>query len=329
MIKIILIVFFNVILMVQIGYAEVPNFKRYVIFGDSLTDVGNYTTSSNNCIYFNAPITNHRQNLDDQHTNTTWANAGRLKNILASNDGGNNYAVAGYTTAQILTAVNSYKLNNRIDADTLYIIWAGTNDVLYAISNKWPDGTVKKTLFDGINNIILSLTTLYNSGARHFLIIGLMDLSQTPMAKYPNQDQSILLGLFPNKKDKLRLQRACSEWNNILFSTRSGANKNLLEIFKNTHPRSHIYIWDPTLLLRDMAKNPINYGFPAYLVFNTKDSKTQDIHYLSSQVTYCGNIAKNADRNPNHYLFYNFIHPTPYAYSIIEYNLMKNATEFI
>jgi phospholipase/lecithinase/hemolysin len=39
------------------AHATPFSFKNHVIFGDSLTDVGNYTTSSNNCIYFNAPIT--------------------------------------------------------------------------------------------------------------------------------------------------------------------------------------------------------------------------------------------------------------------------------
>ena len=32
------------------GHATPLSFKHHVIFGDSLTDVGNYTTSSNNCI---------------------------------------------------------------------------------------------------------------------------------------------------------------------------------------------------------------------------------------------------------------------------------------
>ena len=63
-------------LLAQTAQAKLPAFKHYVIFGDSLTDVGNYTTSSNNCIYFNAPITNHTKDFGGPYVNTTWANAG-------------------------------------------------------------------------------------------------------------------------------------------------------------------------------------------------------------------------------------------------------------
>lgn len=308
------------------GHAAPLSFKNYVIFGDSLTDVGNYTTSSNNCIYFNAPITNHI-NAESQYTNTTWANAGQLKNTLASNDGGNNYAVAGYTTAQILTSVKGYKTNHQADPNTLYIVWAGTNDVLSAIGIHWSDEEVKQALIDGTNNVILSLSNLYDMGARNFLVIGLMDLSQTPMASYPHTDQSILLGIFPNKEDKLRLQQACLEWNHRLFFNALKPDQNLLKLFKNKHSDSHIYVWNPTRLLADMIKNPTRYGYPEQLVFNTKNSKIQDMHYPTAQITYCGNTAKNADRNPEHYMFYNFIHPTPSVYNIMEQDMMNNAAE--
>ena len=115
-------------LLAPTAQAKLPTFKNYVIFGDSLTDVGNYTTSSSNCIYFNAPITNHTKKIKGQYTNTTWANVGSLKNTFASNNGGSNYAVAGYTSAQILTSVKNYQINHRADSDALYIIWAGTNE---------------------------------------------------------------------------------------------------------------------------------------------------------------------------------------------------------
>ena len=76
-----------------------------------------------------------------------------------------------------------------------------------------------------------------------------------------------------------------------------------------------------------MIKNPTHYGYPEQLVFNTKNSKIQDMHYPAAQITYCGNTAKNADRNPDHYMFYNFIHPTPSAYNIMEQDMMSNTAE--
>ena len=301
------------------GYAKVPAFKNYVIFGDSLSDVGNYTTNSNNCIYFNAPITNPVENGKTKQKNSTWANAGRLKNIMASNEGGDNYAVAGYTTAQILTSVKNYKIHHQANPDTLYIIWAGTNDVLHALGNHWSDVDVKQALIDGTDNITTSITNLYEVGARNFLVIGLMDLSQTPMFSYPHPDPSLLLGVFP-KEDKLKLQQVCVDWNNHFLP-------NALKLFKKSHTDSHIYTWNPTMLLADMSENPSDYGYPPRLLFNTPHTKIQDRRYLTAQITYCGNTAKNADRNPSHYLFYNFIHPTPSAYQLMEQDMMKTAAE--
>ena len=329
MLKKLLMICLTVCLSAQTAQAKPPAFKHYVIFGDSLTDVGNYTTSSNNCIYFNAPITNHIKDFGGHYVNTTWANAGELKNVLASNEGGNNYAVAGYTTAQILTSVKSYSLNKQhLDPNTLYIIWAGTNDVLYAIGNHWADEAVKQSLIDGTNNVILALTHLYNYGARNFLVIGLMDLSQTPMSTYQNTDQALLLGIFSKKADKLRLQQACFKWNDILFLENSNYHTSSIKRFKNKHPDSHLYTWNPMPLLADMVKNPTDYGYPDQLMFNTVNSKTEDTAYPITQITYCGNTANNADHNPEHYIFYNFIHPTPSAYNIIEQAMMSNAGEF-
>jgi len=324
-VKKILICFFNFFLFIQPVQSSLPHFSHYVIFGDSLTDVGNYTTTSKNCVYFNAPITNHNDDKS-KYTNSTWANAGEFKSILASNDGGTNYAVAGYTTAQILTSVKNYKTFHHAKPDTLYIIWAGTNDVLSTISGHWSDETVQQALIDGTNNIILSMNNLYDIGARNFLIIGLMDLSQTPMSTYPQADPENILGVFANTENKSRLHNMCHEWNKIFFHQSPSTQKKLTP-FKNQHQDAHIYIWNPTPLLTSMMNNPAAFGYPNHLKFNLHHSNTKDRHYHNYQITYCGNTANDADRNPDHYLFYNFIHPTPSAYHIIQQELVKNSTE--
>ncbi len=324
--KKILIATFSLLLSTQPAQSMLPLFNHYVIFGDSLTDVGNYSTTSNNCVYFNAPITNHPDS-GSQYTNSTWANAGDFKNILASNDGGNNYAVAGYSSAQILTSVKNYKTFHHAEPDTLYIIWAGTNDVLSAISAQWSDEAVNQAVVDGTNNVMLSVTHLYDIGARNFLIIGLMDLSQTPISTYPHMDQTNILGVFENTESKSRLQNMCLEWNKMLFD-KSATTPKQLKLFKNQHAESHIYIWNPMPLLADMVNNPATYGYPKRLEFNTPHSGMSDMPYATSQITYCGNTANHADQNPDHYIFYNFIHPTPSAYNIMQQGLKKNATEF-
>ena len=307
--KIVLILCFSM-LIVHNALALLPKFSKTVIFGDSLTDVGNYSTTSNNCIYFNAPITNHTEN-----GNTTWANAGSLSGILASNEGGSNYAVAGYTSAQILTSIKSYANTTAVDSEALYIIWAGTNDVLSATGQ--PDDTVAQALIDGTSNVILGMETLYKKGARNFLIIELMDLSKTPMATYPHETKTLLLGLFPKKEDAAKLQNICLKWN--------ASYKQPLGLFIKKHPDSHVYLWNPIPILEKIMKNPQKYGYPNLLVFNVKDSMIPDATHAPSQVTYCGNTATKADLNSSHYIFYNFIHPTPYTYKLMEQDMVKNA----
>jgi len=308
----------------QIAQAKLPEFNHYSIFGDSLTDVGNYSTSSNNCVYFNAPITNHAKGNGGEFFDTTWANVGELKNILASNNGGSNYAVAGYTSAQILTAIKSYTSNHKANADTLYIIWSGTNDVLYAAGNQWSHDMVKQAIADGINNTTSGLDALYSSGARNFLIIGLLDLSKTPLASYPHNNSDLLLGLYPTKNDKSRLQNISTNWNSILFSK----NHGLLYDFKKSHLDAHVYVWDPNPLLNDIIKNPTSYGYPKQQVFNATSNSAPDANYPVSQITYCGNTARNFDKNPDHYMFFNFIHPTSYTYHFIEQHLVKDSIEY-
>ena len=40
--------------------------------------------------------------------------------------------------------------------------------------------------------------------------------------------------------------------------------------------------------------------------------------YPTAPITYCGNTAEYADQNPDHSMFYNFIHPIPAVYNKME-----------
>jgi hypothetical protein len=199
--------------------------------------------------------------------------------VLSSNNGGNNYAVAGYSSAQILTSVKYYTNTHKSDLNTLFIIWSG-------------------------------------------MIIGLFDLSQTPLATFPHNNKPLLLGLYPTTNDKMALHNMCTDWNTMLFVD---SKKRFLKKFKESHNDADIYIWNPNSLLKNIIEHPDKYSLPKRLIFNTVDSHINDANYLASQITYCGNTAHHADKNSRHYMFYNFIHPTSYIYHIIEQHMMYDA----
>lgn len=100
-----------------------------------------------------------------------------------SYDSGNNYAVAGATTYDLASQVSFYQADgNTADADALYILWMGANDILGGGSGK----TAAENVIGTINN----LTSL---GAQNFLVANMPDLGLVPGAT------STTSGLFTNE----------------------------------------------------------------------------------------------------------------------------------
>ena len=64
----------------------------------------------------------------------------------------------------------------RANQDALYVIWGGANDFLIPPPNGIPPAT-------SAANISNAITTLYDLGARHFLVLNLPDLGTTPLAQ--------------------------------------------------------------------------------------------------------------------------------------------------
>ena len=90
--------------------------------------------------------------------------------VGASYDAGSNYAVAGATTADLVSQVSSYQADTTTaDPNALYVVWAGGNDIF---------GGVSAT--DAANNLINTISTLSSFGAENFLVPNLPDLGLVP-----------------------------------------------------------------------------------------------------------------------------------------------------
>lgn len=175
-----------------------PPFSRIIVFGDSLSDTGNFYRLTGGLLP-PAPY-----------------DAGRFSNgplwieYLADDLGmqvlaGDNYAVAGATTShvnsndgvlgltypglqdEIAAFLGSHRTSGA-DPDALYVVWAGANDFFVTLQT---GGSPASLISDGVNNTIQALQALWQAGARHLLIVNVPDLGLTPFGLSSGQSGPI------------------------------------------------------------------------------------------------------------------------------------------
>jgi phospholipase/lecithinase/hemolysin len=142
-------------------------FTGIVAFGDSLSDTGNLCPS---------PFCPSAPNEPGRFSNgPIWLDdlaAGTGLSSQAAAAGGTNFATGGATTVDVLnTQVPTFSasVGGAADPNALYVIWAGGNDGLGALS---PVAAAQ--------NVGLAIQNLAAIGAQSFLISNLPDLSLTP-----------------------------------------------------------------------------------------------------------------------------------------------------
>ncbi|MCD6047446.1 MAG: autotransporter protein [Gammaproteobacteria bacterium] len=190
--------------------AHAASYDDFVFFGDSLSDIGNLSTSQS--IHCDT-------NLSADKTCNTWAfdiyRDMLGKTLTPSAKGGNDYAVIGATAApfspvpptriDLNAQVNNYLTHHQADPDALYVILIGGNDILYvakpALSNienilKTKSGAAAAQaiysylLSEGpkynsvanavITNIVTAVNALSKKGAQHILVFTLPDVGRMP-----------------------------------------------------------------------------------------------------------------------------------------------------
>ena len=158
-------------------------FSQMFAFGDSLTDSGNLfaVTGLPRKPYFKGRISN----------GIVWieylAKELRLKKSLT------NYAFAGATTGRenvndvpglfefpgLLDQIDTFESSlagQPADADALYVLWAGSNDVVEF-------GPAQQTVDEGVANTIEAIQRLHALGARHILVVNVADVGLTPFGQ--------------------------------------------------------------------------------------------------------------------------------------------------
>lgn len=174
---------------VQTPGAEATPFSRIVVFGDSLSDMGNLYEQSGGPLGGTPP---------PPYAGGRFSNGPLWIEYLAASLGmevarEDNYAVGGATTGTLNVnnglAGKSYAgLQQQIaehladlpeagaDPEALYVIWAGGNDF-------FAGGEPSSVIPNGVANTVQAIYALGNAGAKTFLVGNLPDLGLTPLAQ--------------------------------------------------------------------------------------------------------------------------------------------------
>jgi len=260
-----------------------------VIFGDSLSDEGNFYLASGGALppaplYFNGRFSN----------GPVWterlASAMNEPNPLPSLIGGTNYAFNGarasgvspYLTPDLVTQVDTYLLANggKADPKDLFVIWAGANDIFY--------GSASGEIYfipEAVQAISGAIRDLYDAGARNIVVLDLPLLGQTPF-----------FNTVPAASSALNAATTA-------FNSQLGAQ---LQSLRRDLRRVCIADVKVSQLFQAVTRAPKLFGLR-----NVADSAT-----LFDPVTGLG-YAPAPKADPSRYLFWDSIHPTAQGHKII------------
>jgi phospholipase/lecithinase/hemolysin len=249
--------------------AQVRDYTNIVVFGDSLSDTGNvaHLTEDKYGIRIPGPLADYTDGRFTDGFDTVpaaqnyfgvWieqfaASLPSHPEIKDSLDGGTNYAY-GFASTGSGTSLLQFGPSNslsvqvenigqqitdylathpRIDGHTLFVVWGGAIDVLYATS--------PKDVVDGAVHQILNIQRLIDAGATQFLVANVPPLGLVPR--------------FNGSPAAVLPETAAS----LLFNSYLGTG---IAVLKNFYPRRHLAIHqlDTFRLLSSIVAAPSAYS---------------------------------------------------------------------
>lgn len=155
-------------------------YSSLIVFGDSLSDAG-WMTDADGSVRFTNRVGPTYQAGEAYGPVAPMLLGAQLglgsEGLAAANDGGNNWAVGGYRTDQVLDTVNNEYLPTtglQADPNALYYITGGGNDFLqFRI-------TSTATAQAAAGRLVDSVEALQQAGARYIMVWLLPDVGQTP-----------------------------------------------------------------------------------------------------------------------------------------------------
>ncbi|OQW88851.1 MAG: hypothetical protein BWK72_07900 [Rhodoferax ferrireducens] len=291
------------------AHAGLQSMSSLYVFGDSLSDGGNYAGPGGIGAFPPYPYAGARYSNGQTAVENLWRAFNPLDNsFMPSNYGGTNYALGGATTGT--TNFNSVNpsvpttlqpwfdgqggVSNQVaqfasgcsgcitdPATSLFVIWAFANDVFYnaalASVNPTLALSVPTLIGNGVTNIANAITTLAAEGAQHFLIPNLPDLGITPAF------------LGTGQADDL----------STLTAAYNGALASALNALGQAMSSIEIIQFDVFGLVNDAVANPAQYGFTN----------------VTEQCVV--NLTNGRCSNPDNWLFWDGVHPTAAGHALL------------
>lgn len=280
----------------------VPNITQVIVFGDSLSDNGNYlkaSKSSDNPMplppYYEGRASNGHV-WTEYFAKFIGARLDDRAYLGALTSGKNpRYPAAVDMVTQIdnyLNSLNGKKLNSD---NTLYVVWAGANNI-FTIDVKSPLQTTK-SLWNITGDIIRSVERLKENGARYILVSNLPDLGKIALTED-----------VPDYKNMGWFFTSIIETENFILNKR-------VTLFSKRYQSKDFKLlqFDAKKMLLDIKATPLKYN-----IKNTTNSCYVGVpsHPATPNV---------ACKNPKDYLFWDLVHPTTKIHCIAAYEIQKNS----
>ncbi len=211
--------------------------------------------------FFNGNTTNQSVNFSYGLATTGASGAGELGSF-----------VPGVETQVEFFVADHLQANQAADEDALYVFWAGSNDYF--------DGNIDPQQV--VDNIESEIGSLYDIGARDFLVLNLPDLGLLPEANNPNLPAS------PEQLSQL------SDTHNLLLDS-------TIDELEDSLTGANITLLGVGSLFDDVVANPEEFGLT-----NVTDSFLDPLTFTPT-----------AGANPEEFFFFDTLHPTAVGHSIV------------
>lgn len=282
-----------------------------MVFGDSLSDVGNFNKHNPNISSFKGIGRSFTTSPD-----ITWAD--NLPKSYSQQKDVQNYAVGGARVAtedpikapwylrllslgaanptipSVKTQIDTHLKNNpKLDPTALYAVWIGSNDIMgIKGGNKDLQVADVKVVETAANAQVAQIERLITAGAKTMLVPSLTNIGITPE--------------FNTSAEKQKITKAVNHYNTTLYKGLQGSQKT---------KQANIIVPNTFALLDEVIADPKGFGFK---FGNGKNDRACKTAIGTEEKNWgCGKTEWQSPKANEEYIFADGIHPTGRTHRIL------------
>ncbi len=283
-------------------------YNDLIVFGDSLSDVGNTQhTTSTGFLGFFVPDTPGDSYFAGRFSNgpvwTEWLSSGLgLGTLTPERLGGDNFAFGGARTEgtdfatdifidDLASQVDNFVDNRAGDPNALYTMLIGAND-LFQVDTSATQLEIDSFVTDATVRVRNALQSLYNDGARRFLVLNVPWLGLTPT--YSNAPEGAVF------------------WTNLAINYNSELDFDV-GAFEAANTDATVFRVDTAGLLNDVITSATEFGFTNTTAPAAPGLDPGDNSYNDNLIV----------ANPDEYLFWDGVHPTAAVHRLLGFAALR------